>query len=383
MNQPTNMTLVQVLCLNHRKLFGIIWTSDEEGPSIFKECVAIGHRMFHFYGGISDPTPYAWIHPMTDYKSIEKALQMEINIHNESQLDLNRYIDSWNTIVSNGFSPEWFLFLPKLFFGKDDSEANIVPKKRNLGKILDVLTIEHKTHHEDIEDVTEETMKIACERKQAYYDGQELDREAEGDFLKVMRSWQKSNNLEQQWLGIMSMNHYLRNGIFDFENFYQWLRKNLLSSSFLIRTETLDMLQSLVVTNPSMTLDLIERLNIEREFPLQVCEFDLVRRLFSEHFYYGCRYYNRLTALHKPMDKKDYPRFKIICESVSDNIVMWLDHLISLDEFWHVDATIEKKLSILKAGIENASRDNFEYFISIMNRSLGRFRLSKGFFEET
>ncbi len=381
MNQLISITIVQVLCFNHRKLFGIAWTSDEEGPSRFKECVAIGHRMFHFYGGISDPTPYAWIQSMTDYENIERTLQTERNIFKESQLDLNRYIDSWKAIISNGFTPEWFLFLPKLVFGKDDLEANIVPKKRNLGKILDVLTIEHKTHHEDIEDVTEETMKIASERKQAYYDVQELDREAEGDFLEVMRSWQKSKNLEQQWLGIISMNHYLRNGISDFEKFYQWLRKNLLSSSFLIRTETLDMLQSLVVENQSMTLDLIERLIIEREFPLQVCGLDLVRRTFAENFYYDRRYYDRLTALHKPIDKKDYPRFKIICEDVSDNIVMWLDHLISLDEFWHLDATIKKELNILRAGIENASHDNFEHFISIMNSSLGRFRLSKEFFE--
>ncbi len=376
------MTLVQVLCLNHRKLFGIVWTSDEEGQRTFQECVSIGHRMFHFYGGLSNPTPYAWIHSMTDYESIEKALQTECDIHKEAQLDLIRYLDSWKTIGSNGFTPEWFLFVPKLFFGKDDLEANMVPKKRNLGKILDALTIEHKIHHDDVDKIGKETMNITRERKQAYYDMQELDRESEGDLLKVLKTWQESDSLEQQWFGILSMNHYLRNGISDFEKFYKWLRKNLLNSSFLIRTETLDMLQSLVVENPSMTLDLIERLNIEREFPLQVCGLDLVRRTFSEDFYYGRRYYDQLASFHKPIDEKDYPRFKIICEAVSDNIVMWLEHLISLDEYWHLDATIEKEFNILKAGIKNTTNDNFEYFINIMNRSLGRFRLSKEFFED-
>lgn len=363
------MTVVEVLCLNHRERLGIAWVYANEDDHTFHECVAAGHRHFHFYGGITNPTPYAWIHPMSDFKGIQNALQTETYMHGGHAVDVDRYFDVWKTLVSKTYTPEWFLFVPKTFFGKDDQV--ISPQKRNLDVLIDTLTIKQLTS----ELSHCEIVKIARERKQAYYDMQLIDGKSEHELFSILKQWQRSDNLEQQWLGIMSMNHYLKHEISDLENFYSWLCKNLLSESYLIRVETRDMLQRIFVTNPTRILELLDKLNGEREFPLQVIGFDLVTRMFSGHYYSG-RYYEEFTESHRPIRKGEYPRFKDASEAAATNLLDWVHHLISLNSYWNDNEIIKKDTQILESGLPCKSQDDFEYYTS-MTRLVRRLRLAE------
>jgi hypothetical protein len=367
------MTIVEVLCLNHQERLGIAWVYAEEDEQTFQECVAAGHRHFHFYGGITDPTPYSWIHPMADFKSIRNALQTGTFLHSEYKIDIDRYFDVWKTLVTKTYTPEWFLFIPKTFFGKDDNV--ISPQIRSLDSLIDALTIKQPTS----ELSQSEIVKIEREKKQAYYDMQRIDSKLEDKLFSTLKQWQKSDNLEQQWLGIMSMNHYLKHDISDFENFYSWLCKNLLSESYLIRVETREMLQRIFVTNPIRILEIIERLNGEREFPLQVIGFDLVCRMFAGHYYSG-RYHNEFTESHRPIPKSEFPRFKNASEVAGTNLLDWVHHLISLGSYWNEDKMIKQEIQELEKGLPSKSQDDFHYY-TYMSRLFNRLRLAKeGFY---
>ncbi|MGY5881568.1 MAG: hypothetical protein RTV31_15060 [Candidatus Thorarchaeota archaeon] len=363
------MTAVEVLCLNHRERLGIAWVYADEDEHTFHECVAAGHRHFHFYGGITNSTPYSWIHPMSDFKSIKNALQTEIFMHGGHKIDVDRYFDVWKTLVSKTYAPEWFLFVPKTYFGKDDKV--ISPQIRSLDSLIDTLTIKQPTS----ELSQSEIVKIARARKQAYYDMQRIDKKSEDELFSILKKWQRSDNLEQQWFGIMSMNHYLKHDISDLENFYSWLCKNLRSESYLIRVETRDMLQRIFATNPARILELIEKLNGEREFPLQVIGFDLVCRMFSGHYYSG-RYHKEFTESHRPIRKGEYPRFKDASEAAAMNVLDWVHHLISLGSYWSEDKMIRKEIQELERGLPAQSQDDFEYHV-YMTRLVSRLRLAK------
>jgi hypothetical protein len=375
------MTEVEILCLNHRLLFGIGLAKDAKGPGQFDVCMSAGHRMFHFYEGIHDPTPYAWIYPMTDFEGIENAVRSIEYGSSETKLNLDNFLEAWHEIVSMGFTPEWFLFHPEQFFGTDDLKVNIAPQKRKLIEIVDTLEREDESLPSVSEKLVEKEKNLARERKQAFFDLQKVDRKAEGDLLMYLRKWQKSKNLEQRWLSIMSMTHYLRSGLTDFEGFYDWLVKNLVDPSYLIRAESLDMLQSLVITNQAQSLNLIERLNNSKRFALQVAAFDLLRRVIAGDFYYGQRYHDQLTGLHKPIDERDYPRLEYCCEHTSKNLFGWLDRLMKMRSFKHLNDVPVKKSVLLKGEHGEYSVNGFDRSIDWMSRILASYKLSKNHFE--
>ena len=376
------MTLVEVLCLNHRSSYGIVYTSDVEGSRKFDVCMAAGHRMFHFYGGIQDPTPYAWVHPMNDFEEIENAIKSKNFFSSEYKLNLVHFLETWQELVSNGFTPEWFLFHPEQFFGTDDLKVNIAPQKRRLIEIMDTLGIEEESHYNDSANAISKERDKARERKQAFFDMQKVDRKGEGDILMYLRKWQKSKNTEQRWLGVMAMTHYLRGGLTDFDGFYDWLCKNLADASYLIRAETLDMLQSLVITDTTQSLNLIEKLNSSKRFALQIAAFDLARRLLSGDFYYGQRYHEQLIGFHKSIDEKEYPRFKQLCSRASKNQKGWLDRLHKMKAYEHFDKLSEDEISFLNKGIEDTSSPNdCEQYVARMSRLLAKHRLSIEYFQ--
>jgi len=343
--------------------------------------MSAGHRMFHFYGGIHNPTPNAWIHPMNDFESIENAIRTWRGVPRDQKLNLDLFLESWIDIVSEGFTPEWFLFTPEQFFGTDHLQVNIAPQKRFLIEIMDTLGIDSVTNSKLSRENMEKEQNSARERKQAYFDMQKVDRNAEGDFLMYLRKWQQSKNIEQRWLGIMAMTHYLRGGLTDFDGFYDWLSKNLIDTSYLIRIETLDMLQSLVITDPALTLNLIERLNNSKRFALQIAAFDLLRRVISFDFYYGQRYHEQIRELYRPISDEYYPRFTHLCERVTRNIIRWRNNLLKMRSFAHLEEIPEKDISILKNRIEESSLDGYEQYIGRMSRLLARFRLSIDYFK--
>jgi len=375
------MTLVEVLCLNHRIAYEIVHAAYVDGPRKFDVCMSAGHRMFHFYEGLHDPTPYAWIYPMNDFENIENGIRIGKYCSNEYALNLDRFIESWRDIVSKGFTPEWFLYLPEQLFGTDPLQVNIAPQKRFLIEIMDTLGTGSMTSHKETGEKLEKEQDSARERKQAYFDMQKVDRKAEEDFLMYLRKWQQSKSTEQRWLGVMAMTHYLRGGLADFDGFCSWLCKNLIDTSFLIRAETLDMLQSLVITNPTLSLNLIERLNNSKRFALQIAAFDLARRIISVDFYYGQRYHEQLIKHHRPIDEEYLPRFGQLCEHSSKNLIGWFDQLMKMKSYRHLDEMCEKELRVLKKGIEEYSLNGFEQYIGRMSRLLARYRLTKKHFE--
>ncbi len=370
------MTLVEVLCLNHRASYGIVYTSDVEGPRKFDVCMAAGHRMFHFYGGIQDPTPYAWAYPMTDFEGIANVIKSK-NSSSEYKLDLVHFLETWQEIVSKGFTPEWFLFHPEQFFGTDDLRVNIAPQKRRLIEIMDTLGIEENPNHDESGNAIYRKRDEARERKQAFFDMQKVDRRSEGDILMYLRKWQKSKNIEQRWIGVMAMTHYLRGGLTDFDGFYDWLCKNLVDAFYLIRAETLDMLQSLVITDTKQCLNLIEKLSNSKRFALQIAAFDLARRVLSGDFYYGQRYNEQLVGFHRSIDEKEYPRFKQLCGRTSKNLIGWLDRLHKIKAYGHLVDLSNKEISVLNKGIEESSSPNdLDPCINRVSRLLAKHRLS-------
>jgi hypothetical protein len=374
------MASVEVLCLNHKHAFGITSALHNKIPTMFEICMSAGHRMFHFYGGIQDPTPFAWVQSMTDFDGIRNALRNWEDTSIGSKLNLNQFLEAWQEIVSKGFTPEWFLFHPEQFFGTDDLQVNIAPQKRKMIEIMDTLGIDDEPLHDESDDRRSKERDKARERKQAFFDMQRVDRSAEGDILIYLRKWQKSNNIEQRWLGVMSMTHYLRGGLTDFDGFYNWLCKNLADTYYLIRAETLDMLQSLVITNPAMSLNLVERLNNSKRFTLQIAAFDLTRRILSRDFYYGQRYHTQLMPHHRALSERDFPRFKHACERSSKNLFGWLDSLLKMKSFEHLHE-IHEEFPLLKTELEGSSSDAFERYIDAMSRALNRYRLSVDRFE--
>jgi len=134
--------------------------------------MAAGHRMFHFYGGIQDPTPYAWVHPLGDFEEIENAIKSKNSFSSEYKLNLAYFLETWQEIVSKGFTPEWFLFHPDQFFGTDDLKVNIAPQKRRLIEIMDTLGIEEEPHYNDSANAISKERDKARERKQAFFDMQ-------------------------------------------------------------------------------------------------------------------------------------------------------------------------------------------------------------------
>jgi hypothetical protein len=375
------MTLVEVLCLNHRLAFGINGTPDGNGPSMFEICMSAGHRMFHFYGGIQDPTPYAWMYPMADFSEIAESVRISTQSSSEYKFNVDFFLDAWKQLISNDFTPEWFLFIPEAFFGTDSIETNIAPQKRTLTEIADVLTIFERTKSKDPGQRTIQEKDKARERKQAYCDMQRVDRKGEGDYLAYLRKWQKSQNTEQRWLGVMSMSHYLRGGLADFDSFYDWLKRSLADKSYLIRSETLDMLQSLIVTNPSLNLVLADRLNNEKSFPLQIVAFDLIRRLIQPEFYYGHRYFEQFRGMQNPLDSKDYNQFSKICKRAGYNLVKWIEKLQSINSLWASGDMTENDKSNLMKGVDDPSLANFSNYIASMNRALNKTRLTREYFQ--
>jgi hypothetical protein len=337
--------------------------------------------MFHFYEGLHDPTPYAWLYPMNDFENIENAVRNGSYQSDKYELNLDLFLDSWREIVSEGFTPEWVFFLPEQFFGTDPLQVNIAPQKRYLIEIMDTLGIENLTSHKESEEESEKDQDSVRQRKQAFFDMQKVDRKSEGDFLVYLRKWQRSKSTEQRWLGVMAMTHYLRGGLTDFDGFYDWLCKNLVDTTYLIRAETLDMLQSLVITNTSQCLNLIERLNNSKRFALQIAAFDLARRVLSSDFYYGQRYHEQLIKLHRSIDEKDYPRFGQLCERASRNLIGWLDRLLKLKSFKYLKEVSEKELLLLRRGIEESSFNGLERYIGGMSRVLASCRFSRSHFE--
>lgn len=363
------------MCINHRSLYGIVQSTDADGPRRFGICMSAGHRMFHFYEGLHDPIPYAWLYPMDDFENIEKAIRSGDYQSDKYELNLDLFLETWREIVSNGFTPEWFFFLPEQFFGTDPLQVNIAPQKRLLIEIMDTLEIENTTNHMESGEKLDKDQDILRERKQAYFDLQKVDRKAEGDLLVYLRKWQRSGSIEQRWLGVMAMTHYLRGGLIDFDGFYDWLCKNLVDTSYLIRVETLDMLQSLVITNTTQCLNLIERLNNSKRFALQIAAFDLARRVLSGDFYYGQRYHEQLFGLYKSIDKKDYPRFRELCERASKNLIGWLNRLLGLKSYRYLNGKSERELLVLNKVLEDISLDDFDLYIRRMSRLLAKHRL--------
>jgi hypothetical protein len=375
------MALVEVLCLNHRLALGINGTPDRDGPGMFEICMSAGHRMFHFYGGIQDPTPYAWMHPMTNFEEIEESVKTGNYSSGEYRMNIDLFLDAWRQLVSNGFTPEWFLFIPEAFFGTDSIETNIAPQKRALTEIADVLTIYERTKDKDPIQKNIREKNKARERKQAYCDMQRVDRKGEGDYLTFLRKWQKSQHIEQRWLGIMSMAHYLRSGLTDFDGFYDWLKKNLVDKSYLIRAEALDMLQSLVVLDHSLNLQLIDRLNNEKEFALQVVAFELERRVIQPEFYYGHRYFEQLKELQTPLDAGGYNQFSKVCKQTGINLVNWIEKLQSVKSLGHYYEINENDKSNLMRGIGELSIAKLSNYVATMNRVLGGARISREHFQ--
>jgi hypothetical protein len=374
------MTLVEVLCLNHRLASGINGTPDRNGPGMFETCMSAGHRMFHFYGGIQDPTPYAWMHPMTSFEEIEESVKAGKYTPSEYRLNIDLFLDTWKQLASNDFTPEWFLFIPEAFFGTDSIETNVAPQKRTLTEIADVLTIYERTKVKDPIQKNIHEKDNARERKQAYCDMQRVDRKGEGDYLTYLRKWQKSQNTEQRWLGVMSMSHYLRSGLADFDSFYDWLKKSLADKYYLIRSETLDMLQSLVVANPSMNLILADRLNNEKTFALQITAFEVMRRLIQPESYYGHRYFEQFKGLQNSLDSRSYNQFSKVCKKVGINLVKWIEKLQSINSLFSQYEISEDDKSNLMQGVEELSPAKFSNYIASMNRILGGIRLTKGHF---
>ena len=49
--------------------------------------------MFHFYGGIEDPTPYAWMQSMTDFEEIEESVKVGKYTSGEYRLNIDLFLD--------------------------------------------------------------------------------------------------------------------------------------------------------------------------------------------------------------------------------------------------------------------------------------------------
>ncbi len=71
------MTIVEILCLNHRSVIGLTFDANWDANPI-DLCQAAHHRYFHYYGGMENSLNMSWIHPSSDVERIHKAI-LEVN----------------------------------------------------------------------------------------------------------------------------------------------------------------------------------------------------------------------------------------------------------------------------------------------------------------
>ena len=287
------MTQVSIICLNHGNHFGIVWTSDEIGKHRFDICQNANHRYFHFYGGLKKPYPFSWIYPKNDFHKIKERVELENEELwiQEPEKEVQKFLQNWNYLVDEEFMPEFFFLPAHKEFGLTYENLPKYKSKSSLAfkEIFDNLTIdkdsfpnEHSlTEDTDIELSYKKELQVIAKRKDASISCQSIDRKLETDFIDQIENLLESKIIEQKWLAIQSIHYYIRGGIVNKLKFQTIFERTLLDDYYLIRKETVELLQTVILIQPDFGIDLLKNFLDKKNINIKLFAIKLLKKLYS------------------------------------------------------------------------------------------------------
>jgi len=288
------LTLVTFLCLNHQRHFGVVWTSDIHGEYMVKVCRAAGHRFLRFYGGMKKPYHFLWLLPKNDFGNIKTTIinKNETNVTKpEPKERLELFFRALDNVFREGFLPEFFFPV----WREEGLNYSNLPEyesatRCNFKAIVTLISIdsnfcspfpEPNTNEEDLEEFYKEQQKIALKRQEACIKSQTIERSLEEDFFSALRRLQQAKLLEQRWLAYVALHHYLRNGVNNYQLFYEMIKTGLSDNYYLIRKEAVELLNTFSLIQPNKALKLIEDLSQEKDDNFKLFAFCLLKNLVS------------------------------------------------------------------------------------------------------
>ena len=375
------MTSVRVLCLNHKRAFGVFGTGDSDGEERLDVCKAAGHRVLFFHGRYDRAHHFAWLYPKQDFNEIESSVSEQYKYRTNPGGKPELFLKTWKLLVDEGFNPEWFLPTPGLrihsildFNDFKRKESNTI----SLDTIRDFLTISENPYSNDN---YKEQREYAISRHRACIESMNINRTEESEFAKFLNELSSSPILEQRWLSLMSMRYYLFNRLSDFSNFDEWIIQNLIASEYLIRDEARDMLQILILKEPEIALNFTANLIESRIFNQVMTGMDLLCRLWSDHYYQG-RDAASLSRMHRSVVAENMVTYEELLEKSMIKMKDLLESFFDRNAYWKPSERSDNIIEVLEQEPLSSIQDDIEYSLVILRRGMSLLRFPRKHFDE-
>ena len=375
------MTAVQVLCLNHKLVFGVFGIGPSYGEERLDVCKAAGHRVLFFHGAYNRAHHLAWLYPMQNFREIESSVTDQYNSMSNPSGKPELFLQIWRFLVDNGFNPEWFLPTPGLRIHSILDFNDFIRRESNsisLESISDFLTISENPYSTDN---FKQQMEYAISRHRACIESMNINRKDESEFAKFLKELSNSSILEQRWLSLLSMRYYLFNGVVNFSNFDDWIIKNLFASEYLIREEARDMIQILILKEPEIALNFTTSLIESGIFNHMMTGMDMLCRLWSDHYYQG-RDAASLSRIHESLSEELMEKYKELLENSMIRMKDTLYSFFDRNTFWKPSERSNDIIEVLEQGLPSSTRDEIECSLVILRRGMSLLRFSRKYFDE-
>jgi hypothetical protein len=261
------MTIVEVLCLNHRKRFGISWTSDSEGEKRVELCRAACHRMFRFYGGLDNILDMTWIYP-ADEVIHHKAEFIEYNNTASSPFSppqLEKFYSVWENGLKLELFPEFWVPKPAkwVLYTQDAYRSFRAFEYRDqpFTTLINNMTLKSPPFSDEHDfEVLEQEAHLRTKSAMAFH---YLSRNHEKEWLNSAKKLLESPILEQQWIILRALRYYSVGKFVNEESIVELssiINKSLRNPHYLIRKEGLDLISVIALHQPKLALSMISSL---------------------------------------------------------------------------------------------------------------------------
>jgi hypothetical protein len=318
---------------------------------------------------------------MQNFSEITTAVNEQYEYRSNPSGKPKLFLETWRSLVDEGFNPEWFLPTPGLrihsildFKDFKRRESNSI----SLEFIRDFLTISENPYSNDN---YEEQREYAISRHRACIESMNINRTEESEFAKLLRELSSSSILEQRWLSLISMRYYIFSGILNFRNFDEWIIQNLIANEYLIREETRDLLQVLVTTQPKIAMNFTAYLIESGNLNQVMNGLDLLCWLWSDHYYQG-RDAASLSRMHRSFVGDNIVTYKDLLEKSMIVMKDLLESFFDRNSYWQRSERSDDISEVLEQGPLSFNQDDIEYNLVILRRGMSLLRFPREYFDE-